>query len=81
MLPPLRSAPPYSARQVDKLWSIAPVCYFWHFALHDRLAHGAGVPLNYRLVCMAALATLWGSRLTYNFARKGGYRWAEEDYR
>jgi steroid 5-alpha reductase family enzyme len=24
---------------------------------------------------------LWGGRLTYNFARKGGYKWHEEDYR
>jgi steroid 5-alpha reductase family enzyme len=30
---------------------------------------------------MAALITLWGGRLTYNFARKGGYRRGGEDYR
>jgi steroid 5-alpha reductase family enzyme len=29
---------------------------------------------------MAVLATLWGARLTYNFARKGGYS-GVEDYR
>jgi steroid 5-alpha reductase family enzyme len=38
-----------------------------------------------RLVIMAVLATLWGIRLTFNFARKGAYRlkfWeGEEDYR
>ena len=34
---------------------------------------------------MAALVTIWGLRLTFNFARKGGYTWppwaGEEDYR
>ena len=34
---------------------------------------------------MALLATAWGARLTYNFARRGGYSWppwsGEEDYR
>ncbi len=33
-----------------------------------------------RLVLMAGLATIWGARLSFNFARKGGYT-AEEDYR
>jgi steroid 5-alpha reductase family enzyme len=30
---------------------------------------------------MQALVTLWGLRLTYNFARKGGYSLSSEDYR
>jgi steroid 5-alpha reductase family enzyme len=30
---------------------------------------------------MAVLTALWGARLTYNFARKGGYRPGSEDYR
>jgi steroid 5-alpha reductase family enzyme len=34
---------------------------------------------------MAALAAVWGLRLTYNFYRRGGYAWppwtGEEDYR
>jgi steroid 5-alpha reductase family enzyme len=34
-----------------------------------------------RLDVMVALAVLWGARLTWNFARKGGYRSGEEDYR
>ena len=38
-----------------------------------------------RIVLMAVLVTLWGLRLTYNFARRGGYSWkfwsGEEDYR
>jgi steroid 5-alpha reductase family enzyme len=33
-----------------------------------------------RLNLMAVLVTLWGARLTFNFARKGGYT-GEEDYR
>ncbi len=40
---------------------------------------------NERQVLMAGLVTLWGLRLTFNFARKGGYTWppwgGEEDYR
>lgn len=27
------------------------------------------------------LCTIWGTRLTYNFWRKGGYKWTGEDYR
>ena len=58
---------------VDRLWSIVPVVYVWIFAgfagLHDV-----------RLDVMAALVTLWGARLTFNFARKGGYS-GTEDYR
>lgn len=66
--------------QVDKLWSVAPMYYFWHFALHDQLK-ARGVPVNPRLLAMSVLASVWGVRLTYNFARKGGYRWEDEDYR
>src|SRR5579863_2170012 len=58
---------------VDRLWSILPVAYVWVFAATDHLT-------NARLDVMAALVTLWGARLTYNFARKGGYR-GVEDYR
>ena len=67
---------------MDKLWSIVPAAYVWHFALHDRLAPGqGGAPLSPRLALMGALATAWALRLTYNFARKGGYRLSAEDYR
>ncbi len=58
---------------VDRMWSIVPVIYVWVFAATARLA-------NPRLDVMAVLVTLWGVRLTYNFARKGGYR-GVEDYR
>ena len=63
--------------QVDKLWSIIPVVYTWVFAALSNWQP--------RLVLMAAVATVWGIRLTYNFSRRGGYSWkfwiGEEDYR
>jgi steroid 5-alpha reductase family enzyme len=60
--------------QVDRLWSIMPpVNYLW-FA-------GAAGFRDARLDVMAGLAVLWGARLTFNFARKGGYRRGSEDYR
>ncbi|WP_127793237.1 DUF1295 domain-containing protein [Agromyces sp. LHK192] len=59
---------------VDRIWSIAPIAYVWIFA--------AGDGFSPRLVLMASLVTLWGIRLTFNFARKGGYRpGLGEDYR
>lgn len=59
---------------VDRIWSIVPVAYLWVFAA------GAGFT-DARLILMATLATLWGARLTFNFARKGGYARGGEDYR
>ncbi|MEY9905170.1 steroid 5-alpha reductase family enzyme [Catenulispora sp. MAP12-49] len=59
---------------VDRIWSIVPVAYVGIFAgtagFHDT-----------RLNVMAVLVTLWGARLTFNFARKGGYARGGEDYR
>lgn len=63
--------------QMDKLWSILPIAYTW-------------VPMflsgfNWRCVVIAVITTLWGVRLTINFAKKGAYSikfWTgEEDYR
>ncbi|TFD91639.1 DUF1295 domain-containing protein [Cryobacterium lactosi] len=59
---------------VDRSWSLLPPVYLWVFA-------GAGGLTDPRLVLMAVLGTLWGLRLTFNFARKGGYRPGGEDYR
>lgn len=63
--------------QVDKLWSIMPMVYTWYFAWAGGW--------DARMVLMAALATVWGLRLSYNFGRRGGYSWipwaGEEDYR
>ena len=63
--------------QMDKLWSILPIAYAWIMAVKGEF--------KVRLVIIAILVTLWGIRLTFNFARKGAYSikfWAgEEDYR
>jgi Predicted membrane protein len=57
----------------DRLWSIVPIAYVAVFAV----ATGG----NGRLVLMTVLVALWGARLTFNFARKGGYAPGGEDYR
>lgn len=63
--------------QMDKLWSILPIAYVWVIA--------AKAGFNPRNTIYAVLVTLWGIRLTANFARKGAYKlkfWdGEEDYR
>lgn len=58
---------------VDRLWSIVPAVYVWIFA-------GAAGFADIRLDVMGVLVTLWAARLTFNFARKGGYT-GMEDYR
>lgn len=63
--------------QVDKLWSIIPIVYVWF------MTNAGG--MEPRMVLMSVLVTIWGIRLTYNFARRGAYQlkfWeGEEDYR
>jgi steroid 5-alpha reductase family enzyme len=63
--------------QVDKLWSVVPIGYVWYMTIEGGM--------NERMVLMAILVTIWGSRLTFNFARRGAYTWrfwaGEEDYR
>lgn len=63
--------------QMDKLWSILPIAYAWIIAICDGL--------SLRTLVYALIVTVWGIRLTINFARKGAYRlkfWTgEEDYR
>ncbi|WP_133542380.1 DUF1295 domain-containing protein [Microbacterium sp. BK668] len=61
---------------VDRMWSIVPVVYVWIFAASAVLDGDDPV----RLLVMAVLVTAWGVRLTFNFARKGGYT-GMEDYR
>lgn len=62
--------------QMDKLWSILPIAYVWVVAAKS---------MTIRTLVIAVIVTVWGIRLTYNFARKGAYRlkfWTgEEDYR
>jgi steroid 5-alpha reductase family enzyme len=59
---------------VDRIWSIIPVVYLAVFAASAGFADA-------RLDVMFALVALWGVRLTFNFARKGGYAPGGEDYR
>jgi steroid 5-alpha reductase family enzyme len=58
----------------DRIWSVAPVLYAAVFAAARDFT-------DPRLDVMAALVTAWGARLTFNFARKGGYKKGGEDYR
>jgi len=57
---------------VDRLWSIVPVVYAWIYAARGGFCLAS--------VIAALLVTLWGARLTANFARRGGYS-GMEDYR
>ena len=63
--------------QVDRLWSTIPIAYCWYFTYSSGM--------DERLILMSSLVTLWGIRLSFNFARKGGFSllpWkGEEDYR
>ena len=56
----------------DRLWSVSPVGYALIYASHQGFAPAIMFPTL--LIC------LWGLRLTFNFARRGGYR-DTEDYR
>ncbi|KAI8642421.1 hypothetical protein BD408DRAFT_366561 [Parasitella parasitica] len=64
--------------QVDRAWSILPGIYAWHFTIHDYLLNESFHP---RLLVGSILISIWGARLTYNFARKGGYYFTGHDYR
>jgi steroid 5-alpha reductase family enzyme len=60
--------------QMDKLWSILPIVYAWIIVVKSDM--------NLRLVIMAILITIWGVRLTLNFAKKGAYSikfWSGEE--
>ncbi|MGD0054571.1 MAG: DUF1295 domain-containing protein [Acidimicrobiales bacterium] len=58
---------------VDRAWSILPVLYVVELAAWGHF-------VDTRLDVMAVLVLVWGARLTYNLARKGGYN-GVEDYR
>ena len=62
--------------QVDKLWSIVPGLYTGIIFFQS---------FSPRLLLMLLVTTVWGTRLTYNFWRRGGYTWppwaGAEDYR
>lgn len=59
---------------VDRLWSVLPPIYVGMYAHATDFSDA-------RLLLMTALSALWGARLTFNFARKGGYARGGEDYR
>lgn len=56
----------------DRLWSTAPVGLAWIYVI--------AADWDTRVLVAAVLVTLWGARLTFNFARRGGYS-GMEDYR
>lgn len=56
----------------DRLWSTLPVAYAWIYAYEASFKRTS--------LAAALLITVWGARLTFNFARRGGYT-GEEDYR
>ena len=58
----------------DRLWPLCPPVYCLIVAADVGFA-------SPRLNLMAVLVTLWGLRLTYNYARKGGFSRGGEDYR
>jgi len=55
----------------DRLWSTLPIVIAWLYFYKSK---------NQMLLITASLITIWGIRLTFNFARKGGYS-DKEDYR
>ncbi|WP_020658476.1 DUF1295 domain-containing protein [Amycolatopsis benzoatilytica] len=59
---------------VDRIWSVVPVVYTGVFAGYAGFA-------DPRLNLLFGLVFLWGVRLTFNYARKGGYAPGGEDYR
>ncbi|CRK17864.1 hypothetical protein BN1708_012141 [Verticillium longisporum] len=63
--------------QVDRAWSLLPNLYVVHLAVWARLA---GIDAS-RVEFLCSATTLWSVRLTFNYARKGGYNVGSEDYR
>lgn len=59
---------------VDRLWALCPPVYCLMVAADADF-------VSPRLNLMAVLVTLWGFRLTHNYARKGGFAKGGEDYR
>lgn len=67
---------------VDRIWSILPFVYPLLIFLHPLVVLGEKFgPEHYRNLLMFILTLIWGVRLTFNYARKGGYGSEGEDYR
>ena len=58
----------------DRLWSVVPAVYCLIVAVDLEFQSA-------RVNIMTVLATMWGIRLTFNYALKGGYWVGGEDYR
>jgi steroid 5-alpha reductase family enzyme len=56
----------------DRLWSTTPIAYAWMYAYAGKF--------NVLVTLGALLVTIWGARLSFNFARRDGYI-GGEDYR
>ncbi|KAK6356979.1 hypothetical protein TWF718_001312 [Orbilia javanica] len=63
--------------QVDRLWSILPAVYIVHYSVWANINNLR----TDRVDTVAVVSIIWSIRLTYNYWRKGGYKWASEDYR
>ncbi len=59
---------------VDRIWSICPGIYCLIVAADADFS-------STRLNIMTVLVLAWGARLTFNYARKGGFQAGGEDYR
>lgn len=64
---------------VDRIWSILPILYQAHFLYHQSQC--SGITISLRQWAIFGFTLTWGSRLTYNFFRKGGFAKGGEDYR
>lgn len=63
--------------QVDRMWSILPSIHHLHYFLYAYLS---GLDTT-RIGGVALASTIWSTRLTYNYWRRGGYSIGSEDYR
>ncbi|KAK9450873.1 uncharacterized protein V1518DRAFT_411922 [Limtongia smithiae] len=61
---------------IDRLWSLLPCVTVCHYFIHTYF-YGT---INPRLLMYTVVVLIWSVRLTFNFARKGGYS-GTEDYR
>ena len=84
------SVPTRKYSWVDKLWSIVPIIFTLHWSLTIPYANKPQHIIEYiqyiiynqpRVILCVVLPLIWGTRLTYNFYRKGGYAFDAEDYR
>lgn len=58
---------------MDKLWSIFPIIYAFHFCIYDYWLSDESKPYSIRLWIVTVLISIWGVRTTHMFYRKGGY--------